>query len=172
MTESFFFNGSKMKEDLNVSPLDKIVFSDYTRRDFIFHQSGIRFTKEMLFLCQNYGNNSELDDWESVCDMIIENYGFYDPVHVINNTCIIVMGLLMGEGDFAKTLCITMMGGYDTDCTCATVGSILGAKLGAKALPRDWIDPLNNRVESFVTGFERSDILDLANRTMSFVEQG
>jgi ADP-ribosylglycohydrolase len=115
---------------------------------------------------------SQFDDWEKVCDMIIQNYDFYDPIHVINNTCMIVMGLLMGEDDFAKTLCITMMGGYDTDCTCATIGSILGAIYGAEDLPREWIAPLNNQAESYVTGFERSNILDLAQRTMHFVDQG
>jgi len=113
----------------------------------------------------------QFDDWEKVCDLIIENYGYYDTVHVINNTCIIVMGLLMGKGDFAKSLCITLMGGYDTDCTCATVGSILGAKIGAESLPSEWITPLNNKAESYVTGFERSNILDLAHRTIEFINQ-
>jgi ADP-ribosylglycohydrolase len=113
----------------------------------------------------------QLDDWEKVCNLIIEKYGCYDTVHVINNTCMIVMGLLMGKGDFAETLCITMMGGYDTDCTCATVGSILGANIGAESLPPEWITPLNNQVESYVTGFERSNILDLAHRTLHFIDQ-
>ena len=81
------------------------------------------------------------------------------------------MGALLGEGDFTMTLCITMMGGYDTDCTCATIGSILGAIFGAEDLPREWIAPLNNQAESYVTGFERSNILDLAQRTMRFVDQ-
>ncbi len=114
---------------------------------------------------------TQFDDWEKVCDLIIEKFGHYDTVHVINNTCLIVMGLLMGKGDFGKSICITLMGGYDTDCTCATVGSILGARIGAGLLPSEWIAPLNNKADSFVTGFERSNILDLAKRTIQFVVQ-
>ena len=108
-------------------------------------------------------------DWEEACDKITERYDAYDPIHTINNTCMIVLGLLAGKGDFTQSLCITLMGGYDTDCTCATLGSMIGAMMGAVALPRKWIDPLNDKVDSFVTGFERSSILDLAKRTMRFV---
>lgn len=112
----------------------------------------------------------QLRDWEKVADKITEHFDKYDPIHVINNTCMIVLGLLLGEGDFTNTLCITLMGGYDTDCTCATVGSVLGAIMGAEDLPRKWIDPLNNKVDSLIRGFERSNIQDLAKRTMRFVK--
>lgn len=107
-----------------------------------------------------------LADWEAVLQKIIQQYNCYDTVHVINNTCVIVMGLLLGGGDLEKTLCTTLMGGYDTDCTCATAGSILGMMLGAKALPQQWISPLNDTLESMVMGFGRCKISELAERTV------
>jgi hypothetical protein len=44
------------------------------------------------------------------------------------------------------------MGGVDTDCTGATAGSLLGAVLGAKRLPKKWIEPLGVRAESYIIG--------------------
>ena len=110
-------------------------------------------------------------NWEDVLIKIDEEYGIYDPIHVIPNTCVITAGLLMGEGDFARTLCITLMGGHDTDCTCATVGSIMGILYGAQSLPAEWIEPLNDHVESVIKGFEQSSIHDLAERTLAFVPE-
>jgi ADP-ribosylation/crystallin J1 len=37
-----------------------------------------------------------------------------------------VLGLLAGEGDFGKSLCIAVNCGNDTDCTGATLGAPLG----------------------------------------------
>jgi len=42
------------------------------------------------------------------------------------------------------------MGGVDTDCTGATAGSLLGAVLGAKHLPKSWAEPLGTRAESYL----------------------
>lgn len=67
MTESFFFNGMRMKEDLSLKQLDYIVFSDFTHVEFMNYEQGIRFTKDMLFLCQNSSwikGAIESDDWQ------------------------------------------------------------------------------------------------------------
>jgi hypothetical protein len=67
MTESLFFNGKRMKEDLSLKQLDYIVFSDGTHNEFMYYEQGIRFTKEILFLCQNYNfakNATKSDDWQ------------------------------------------------------------------------------------------------------------
>jgi len=64
-----------------------------------------------------------------------------------------------------------VMGGLDTDCNGATAGSIIGAILGAEALPGKWIDPLDDRVKSIVTGFTDMRISDLAKRTCAVREK-
>lgn len=63
------------------------------------------------------------------------------------------------------------MGGHDTDCNGATTGSIVGAILGAEALPVKRIDPMNDRVKSVVLGFTDSRISDLAERTFTIVKK-
>lgn len=54
------------------------------------------------------------------------------------NVAYAVIGLLYGEGDFKKTLITAINCGDDTDCTGATVGSILGIINGTKIIPEDW----------------------------------
>ena len=108
--------------------------------------------------------------WEDAWERVNAQYGGYHRVHVINNSCLIVLGLLYGEADLGKSICLAVMGGWDTDCTGATVGSIVGAMRGASALPEGWIAPLNDRLESIVPGFHDSRISDLAERTLALTE--
>lgn len=49
-----------------------------------------------------------------------------------------VIALLYGNGDFKNTLLIACNCGDDTDCTCATAGSILGIMYGTGNIPDDW----------------------------------
>jgi hypothetical protein len=51
---------------------------------------------------------------------------------------------------------------FVTDCNGATVGSIMGMMLGAKALPVKWIRPLNDTLESGVRGYGVRHLSDLA----------
>jgi len=110
--------------------------------------------------------SKEYEDWKDVWNKISEKYGHYHFVHTINNAAIVTMGLLYGEGDYGKSISISVMGGWDTDCNGATTGSIIGVILGAKNLPDKWIKPLNNHVKSFVIGYNDSKISDLAERTL------
>jgi len=127
--------------------------------------SNSRLSKAIL---QTLDWSHGMNDWEEVYQMIDAHYGHYHTVHVINNSCVITAGLMLGQGELSRTLCVTLMGGYDTDCTCATAGSIVGAMLGAARLPKEWIAPINNRITSLINEFEHSQIDDLARRTLNF----
>jgi len=109
----------------------------------------------------------ECATWEEAWERVTKAYGNYFWVHTINNACLVVLGLLYCEGDFEKAISIAVMGGWDTDCNGATVGSIMGALLGANALPQKWIAPLADRLKSIVTGFTECAISDLARRTLA-----
>ena len=87
------------------------------------------------------------------------------PVHTINNAAFTVMSLIMGAGDFARAISLVVMSGNDVDCTGATTGSIMGAALGASALPPRWYRPFQDRIRTFVRGFEEGRISDYALRT-------
>ena len=60
--------------------------------------------------------------------------------------------------------------GFDTDCNCATAGSVLGMMLGAQNLPEAWTAPLHDTVLSGVDGFGLVCISDMAARTKALAE--
>ena len=120
--------------------------------------------KETMHWCET------LSTWELVWEKINESVGHYHGVHTINNAALVVMGLYFGEDNFEKGIVCTVRGGWDTDCTGATVGSILGLRLGAENLPSKWISPLNDRLKSVVRDENDNKISELAKRTLSVAE--
>ena len=104
-------------------------------------------------------------DWEDVWDRIQESYGHYHGVHTINNAALVVMGLVFGADDYENGIVTTVRGGCDTDCNGATVGSILGARFGARDLPDKWIGVLSDRLMSSVRDCNDNRISELAERT-------
>lgn len=109
--------------------------------------------------------------WEEARDAIEDRYyAGYSSVHTVNNAALVSAALLWGDGDFTKTIGYAVQGGWDTDCTGATAGSIFGAMHGADALPPHWIRPLNDLVRSSIMGFDRSRLSDLAARSLRLIE--
>jgi ADP-ribosylglycohydrolase len=109
--------------------------------------------------------------WNDVRDEIEVRYGHYSFVHTINNSTLVTAALLWGEGDFTRTIGLAVEGGWDTDCTGATTGSIFGAKFGAGALPQHWVEPLSDRIRSSIANFDNSRITDLVERTQVLVRR-
>ena len=106
-------------------------------------------------------------DSERGLDRLDEAYGDLHWVHAVNNAALVAYGLLAGGGDFSRSICVTVSGGWDTDSSGATVGGVLGALLGATGLPRQWIDPLHDRIASSLRGFDGSSLEALARRTLA-----
>ena len=104
-------------------------------------------------------------DWETARDRLETELGALSWVHTINNAALVAMALLWGDGDFTATIGLAVQGGWDTDCNGATAGSAFGALHGSAALPRRWVEPLNDRIRSALFGYEDSRVSDLAGRT-------
>ena len=88
-------------------------------------------------------------------------------VHVLPNIGIIILSLLYGAQDkdpLGKSICVAAMMGLDTDCNCGNIGSILGAQLGADNIPSKWKDPLQDTFSTYVKGYEKWKISELAKR--------
>ncbi len=102
---------------------------------------------------------------EEAIDNILDTYGTYHGVHTINNAAIVAMGLLWGERDYSRTIGLAVRAGLDTDCNGATAGSVLGAMIGAEAIPDHWSDPLRDRIGTVVAGESDLTISGLAERT-------
>lgn len=114
----------------------------------------------------------ENKNWIDTLDAMYDAFGRYNWVHTINNAAAVIMAVCYGRQNLGKTVSLAVMAGWDTDCNGATAGSIVGAMLGADDLPKKWIRPLNNRLRSFVAGYDNwaiTDVADLAaeiNRTL------
>jgi len=115
--------------------------------------------------------SKELNDWQEVWRRVNEKYGKYHFVHTLPNLAFVLIGLLWGEIDFKKTISITVMCGYDTDCNGATAGSILGALKGKSGIPEEMFKPLNDRIKSAVFGYSDVRITDLVNKTFKLVRK-
>jgi len=98
-------------------------------------------------------------------------YGTYHRVHTLPNLAFTLIGLLWGELDFKKTVSITVMCGWDTDSTGATVGSIMGALQGKGAIPEEMIKPLNDRIRSAICDYSDTRISDLVKSTFELVRE-
>ncbi len=98
-------------------------------------------------------------------DRIWEAFKHYHPVHTINNAALVTAALVYSKGDFETAIATAVLGGWDTDCNGATAGSIAGARLGAAALPRPWVGPLNDTLYAEVNGFHPIAISECAHRS-------
>lgn len=94
----------------------------------------------------------QLKDWREARRAVDGRFPGMSSVHTNNNACLTVFGLMLGGGDFSKSVGITVAMGLDNDCTAATVGSILGAALGVKGVPAHWWKPFRNRTLTYLRG--------------------
>ncbi|WP_243766930.1 ADP-ribosylglycohydrolase family protein [Streptomyces sp. GC420] len=104
--------------------------------------------------------------WSQTLDELERETSRLGWIHVLPNVAVITAGLLYGEGDFTRTVALTVRGGLDTDSNGATAGSVAGVLCGAAAIPPQWTRPLQDRVRSAVFGFDGARISELAARTV------
>ncbi|WP_309121484.1 ADP-ribosylglycohydrolase family protein [Paenibacillus sp.] len=100
-------------------------------------------------------------------ERIWDAFNHYHPVHTNNNAALVAASLVFAKGDFETAIATAVLGGWDTDCNGATVGSIMGASLGAGRLPSGWIEPLNDTLYSEVKGFHPIAISACADRSFA-----
>ena len=84
-------------------------------------RSLVCYTRE---LCEVY------DDIKIVLTKLLFRYGHPDCTNLYQNMGITIAALLLGEGDIIKTSLLALNCGFDTDCTCATAGAVIGLLRG------------------------------------------
>jgi len=88
-------------------------------------------------------------------------------VHALNNTALVAYALAAGQGDFDRSICLTVMGGWDTDSNGATVGAVVGALGGTAAISSRWSYPLRNRLSTSIPGCDGQSFDDVAARALA-----
>jgi ADP-ribosylglycohydrolase len=104
--------------------------------------------------------------FETVVDRLHEAYGHHHWVHVLPNAALLAAALTHADGDFTGSICRAVSGGWDTDSTGATAGSVAGLLAGSPgALPARWTAPLKNRLSTTVGTFDGVGFDTLARLT-------
>ncbi|MCM8771985.1 MAG: ADP-ribosylglycohydrolase family protein [Candidatus Omnitrophica bacterium] len=108
---------------------------------FLPEESKVRKVSEMVLKLYKEGKNL-IETREE----IIKNFGHYNFTHCVQNIGFIIAGLLYGEGNFLKTIVDSVKCGYDTDCTGATSGAIIGIILGKKEIEKQVKSEIDKRI--------------------------
>lgn len=124
--------------------------------------------RQVIEICRRYQFRPDCID-----DVHNDIYATFGDDHngTPNNMALVVSALLMAGGDFEKVITYTVMGGWDSDSTAATSGSIAGAMLGARRLPEKWIKPLRDSLMGQVAGYHPVAISELARRSLGIAQQ-
>jgi len=89
--------------------------------------------KEGLTLREAHTRLMMLDGLPEACDAQI-------------NVPFTFLGLLYGQDDLQETLLSSLRCGYDTDCTLATAGALIGQILGASQIPTDLKEQIGDQL--------------------------
>ena len=95
-------------------------------------------------------------DWRDARQAYAKKYPQAQGIHAVANSACVFIGLLWGEKDYTKTLQISTLCGWDSDCNPATAAGILGCIIGAKATPAQWKDPMKDSYRNTTVKFYKN----------------
>ncbi|HHW48635.1 MAG TPA: ADP-ribosylglycohydrolase family protein [Clostridiaceae bacterium] len=84
-------------------------------------------------------------DYLAVRKKILDKYYVENWTDVTINLSFIVTAWLLGGDDFSRSLCMAVNMGYDTDCTAATLGAIMGT-INPEGIDKKWTEPIGNEL--------------------------
>ena len=84
-------------------------------------------------------------DWKEARRRVLAAAPHFNAQYSPINLGFQLIGWLYGE-DFGDAICKAVNCGYDTDCTGATLGSIIGIMGGRSRLPAKWTQPLGEGI--------------------------
>ena len=111
--------------------------AEYSLRAIAAESGYAQMVRDVLDLHKQYPN------WEDSWHKLEPKWGRKDGkqvsgVDVRINGAYVYMGLLYGDGDFWKTMNISMRCGCDSDCNPSSSAGIMGTALGLKDIPDKW----------------------------------
>lgn len=125
--------------------------------------SEVRQAVELLLDCHGKGLS-----WVEARQQIIDRFAGDNFTYAPVNIAFTLVGWLYEEG-FTRQMLTTINCGYDTDCTVATLGSLLGILYGTSYLDAYWTEPLGENivVSRPITGFDApKTISELTQRSI------
>lgn len=111
--------------------------------------------------------------WAEARERVVTWFGHHSPCSAPQNHAFIILGWLYGK-DFGDRLCKAVNCGYDTDCTGATLGALLGIIGGAAAIPEKWKKPIGEEIilHKFTKGIKApKTVEELTKRTLAIAKK-
>lgn len=101
------------------------------------------------------------DDPETIRLQIMKHYGSSNFTDVKMDLSFIVAALLLGRGDFSRTITTAVNFGADADCTGATAGAFMGI-VNPEGIDERWLAPIGRSLvlSEGLSGFNPPDTLD------------
>ena len=118
--------------------------------------------------CHQNGYN-----WGNARERLASRFGHLQPCNAVPNHGFIILGWLYGNS-FGDRLCRAVNCGYDTDCTGATLGALLGILGGTAGIPAEWRDPIGTDIvlHKFTRGLDAPATLEaLTDRTVALAHR-
>ena len=134
-----------------------------------------RIAKSVRLVLNSYDNGL---DWKETRRLLVEDSADLGWFQAPANVGFVVLGLLYGNGDFKQSMIHTINCGDDTDCTGATVGSIMGILHGTAGIPTDWREFIGEKIitmavnkAAFIYGWPGcpNDCKELTERTVRLI---
>lgn len=125
-----------------------------------------RLYEQVTELLLDYHNGTTQKECFTKIHTRYNEHNGHDWCHTISNALIVVASLLYGNGDYGKSICMSVEAGFDTDCNGATVGSILGMAFGLDCIEEVWSSPIQNRLHTSIFGVGTVNITDMVQKTM------
>ncbi|WP_239614803.1 ADP-ribosylglycohydrolase family protein [Cohnella mopanensis] len=117
--------------------------------------------------------HAEGKDWLEARRLILRDHGSENFTDAPQNIAFTILGWLYGA-DFEDAVLKAVNCGYDTDCTAATLGAILGMIGGPEGLPDKWVRPVGDSVvvSPPIKGFPAPrNLEELTSRTIRMGKQ-
>ncbi len=129
-----------------------------------------RLYESVMKIYDDYKNGVSIDDCFEYIHSAYDEHTDHGWCHTISNAMIVTAGLLYGEGDFGKSICIAVSMAFDTDCNGATVGSILGMRGSIDCISDYWKKPINGKIHTSIFGIGTLDIEKAVDKTLEHIE--
>jgi hypothetical protein len=127
-----------------------------------------RMAKSIVKVLECYDSGMDYREARNVIQQLnadIGNGWFEAP----SNVSYAIIGLLWGEGDFKKSMIYAINCGDDTDCTGATVGSVLGIIGGTAIIPEDWKRHIGDDIVTIsIKNGANMDLSEKKNSTLKY----
>jgi len=110
--------------------------------------------------------------WRDARERVVRHFATSRACAAAPNHAFTIIGWLYGE-DFGERLSKAVNCGYDTDCTGATLGSVLGILEGTAGVPAAWRDPVGEKIvlHPFTGNCDAPTTFDeLTRRTVALAE--